>query len=55
MWLDPSTRRLGTEPTRWVREGNIPVGYVFGVSLTPTTSPTALVEYQFSVSVGVSH
>ena len=55
VWLDLSTRYLGTGPTRWVREGNIPVGYVSGVYLKPTKSPTALVEYQLSVSVGVSH
>lgn len=55
VWLDLSTRYLGTGSTRWVREGNIPVGYVSGVYLKPTKSPTALVEYQLSVSVGVSH
>ena len=55
VWLDLSTRYLGTGSTRWVREGNIPVGYVSGVYLKPTRSPTELVEYQLAVSIGVSH
>jgi hypothetical protein len=54
VWLDFSTRYMGTGPTRWVREGNIPVGYISGVYLKPTKSPTSLVAYQLSVSVGVS-
>jgi len=53
VWLDLSTRYVGTGPTRWVREGNIPVGYVSGVYLKPTQSPTRLVAFQLSVSVGV--
>jgi len=53
VWLDLSTRYMGTGPTRWVREGNIPVGYISGVYLKPTNSPTTLVAYQLSVSVGV--
>jgi hypothetical protein len=53
VWLDLSTRYVGTGPTRWVREGNLPVGYVSGVYLKPTQSPTRLVAFQLSVSVGV--
>jgi len=53
VWLDVSTRYVGTAPTRWVREGNLPVGYISGVYLQPTKSPTTLVAYQVSVSVGV--
>lgn len=54
VWLDLSTRYVGTGPTRWVREGNIPVGYVSGVYLKPTNSPTTMVVYQLSVAVGVT-
>jgi hypothetical protein len=53
VWLDLATRYVGTGPTRWVREGNLPVGYVSGVYLKPTKSPTRLVAFQLSVSVGV--
>jgi hypothetical protein len=53
VWLDLSARYLGTGPTRWVREGNIPVGYISGVYLKPTRSPTTLVAYRIAVSVGV--
>ena len=53
VWLDLSARYLGTGPTRWVREGNIPVGYISGVYLKPTRSPTTLVVYRLAVSVGV--
>jgi len=53
VWLDLSARYLGTGPTRWVREGNLPVGYISGVYLKPTRSPTTLVAYGVAVSVGV--
>jgi hypothetical protein len=53
VWLDLSTRYVGTGPTRWVREGNIPVGYISGVYLKPTWSQATLIAYQLSVSVGV--
>jgi hypothetical protein len=53
VWLDLSTRYVGTGPTRWVREGNIPVGYISGVYLKPTWSPATLIAYQLSVSVGI--
>jgi hypothetical protein len=53
VWLDLSARYLGTGPTRWVREGNIPVGYISGVYLKPTRSPTTVVVYRLAVSVGV--
>jgi len=52
--LELSTRYLNAGPTRWVREGNLPVGYISGVYVKPTTSPTTLLVYQLSVSVGVS-
>ena len=53
VWLDLSARYVGTGPTRWVREGNIPVGYISGVYLKPTRSPTTLMSFRLAVSVGV--
>ena len=53
VWLDLSARYLGTGPTRWVREGNIPVGYISGAYLKPTRSPTTLVVYRLAASVGI--
>ena len=55
VWLDLSTRYTSTGPTRWVREGNIPVGYISGVYLKATRSPTTMVSFRLAVSVGVSH
>ena len=55
VWLDLSTRYTSTGPTRWVREGNIPVGYISGVYLKATRSPTTMMSFRLAVSVGVSH
>jgi len=55
VWLELSTRYLSTGPTRWVREGNIPVGYISGVYLKATRSPTTMMSFRLAASVGVSH
>ena len=54
VWLDFAGRFVGTGLTRWVREGNIPVGYISGVYLKPTRSPTTLLSARLSVSVGLT-
>ena len=53
VWLDLSGRFVGTGRTRWVRETNIPVGYVSGVYLKPTLSPLTMITGLLSVSLAL--
>jgi len=53
VWLDLGTEFTGTGPSRWVREGNLPVGTISGVYLKPTMSPTTMIGARLALTVGI--
>ncbi len=53
LWLELSARYLRLGPSRWLREGNLPVGTVSGLYLKPTWSTSAQWVYRASLELGV--
>ncbi len=53
LWLELSARYVRLGPSRWVREGNLPVGTISGVYLNPTWSTSAQWIYRASFVLGV--
>jgi hypothetical protein len=53
LWLALAARYTRIGPSRWVREGNLPVGTISGVYLNPTWSTSAQWIYRLGLSLGV--
>ncbi len=53
--LELSSRYLWIGPSKWLREGNLPVGTISGVYLNPTWSAAGMWVYRLAISVGLRH